>query len=1194
MKEVFSVLARNLHRCLTPLESRLDSEGWKTHIFERLTYSQQQVVARAGIKRIDQMDLASILRIFDQNWFELSKSFQLGPQERSWLKELQQVRNRWAHLPVSGLSKSDTFRDIDTTLRFLIAINTAEEDLAIIQRKRKENYPDVDLNNTDVDGDPSGKVLGTSENGVSSESSNSEDLSNNVLPLGSLIALRSDPRVSGVITNVSETSPDCKYSVFIRDGIIREFFHSQVTLVKREEKTANDSVEDLQVALSALAIQSPSNDHLYSLRSSRIDFVPHQFRPVLKLIKSDRPRLLIADEVGVGKTIEAGLILKELQARRDIQSVLVICPKSLIVERKWRDELKRFDEDFIEMNGRDLSYCIDQYDKEGRWPRNFRKAILPYSLLTEDLLFGPKNSRHTRKGLIELDPAPIFDLLILDEAHNIRNRDTWSYRNCRFFCDCAEAVLQLTATPVQLGNDDFFTLLQLLRPDLLPSSREFELMLEPNSFINMAIEECRGAREGWQEKCNAHFEDALKTTWGTRVLRSTPNAQKIKDLISTSQILDKDRIKVINYLEDSYTFSSFVNRTRRRDIGQFTIRRAHCISIDFLEEHKAFHDNVLKTLKRMYQKFQGNNSVIFALSMIRRQMSSCIFGLKPYLEKIVSGKLTGLELIDSDSDVGQEEFFGALRCIQPDLIRLLEDAESLSKEDPKYEALRNVIFDKSKTSNPRVLLFSSFLHTLSYLKGRLQYDGFRVGLITGEVSDEDRRYTRSQFQRDSQDPESIDILLSSEVGCEGLDYQFCDFLANYDLPWNPMRLEQRIGRIDRYGQKSESIEILNFITPGTIDFEIYHRCLDRIGVFQRSIGGSEEILGEISKQLRQIVANQSLSPEEILLRLQQLQDNEIRRISEIEALEVQQANLLGLSVPVQDSENVAKHSTIWVEPTQLQRLVNTYFLSVGAENLKLDLTKKILTMAMSQEAKHRVDQDSITYLGRDKLPVAWDDFIRGPDKFWRFTYDQAMADLDRTLDFITPVHPISKIASASLRTPKILNVDIEMASDHVEIGTYEFCVYHWEYRGLATRTQFVVISASDEIEDILLQQLSHSVDVSANNKAKNVAYSKLEDKHYSHWVTARANFITEVESELLAKKNSLSATHHARVSWLQEQISNAREIKITRMREAQYFAAERDYQKRVREINEIAGKVDILTTLISRGTLLVKPKEKSR
>src|SRR5699024_10545319 len=110
--------------------------------------------------------------------------------------------------------------------------------------------------------------------------------------------------------------------------------------------------------LSAYQLNNPSSLNLYSLNSARIDFVPYQFRPALKIIKSDQPRILIADSVGVGKTIEAGLIIKELEARGNLERVLIICPKALVAERKWEMEMKRFDEEFIPINGNDLRQII--------------------------------------------------------------------------------------------------------------------------------------------------------------------------------------------------------------------------------------------------------------------------------------------------------------------------------------------------------------------------------------------------------------------------------------------------------------------------------------------------------------------------------------------------------------------------------------------------------------------------------------------------------------------------------------------------------------------------------------------------------------------------------------------------------------------------------------------------------------------
>ena len=120
------------------------------------------------------------------------------------------------------------------------------------------------------------------------------------------------------------------------------------------------------------------------------------------------------------------------------------------------------------------------------------------------------------------------------------------------------------------------------------------------------------------------------------------------------------------------------------------------------------------------------------------------------------------------------------------------------------------------------------------------------------MKDEQRYELKRRFELERENPDAIDILLFTEVGSEGLDYQFCDTMINYDLPWNPMRIEQRIGRIDRRGQRSEVVNIYNVITKGTVDADIYERCLMRIGVFENSIGECEEILGGIAAQIERI------------------------------------------------------------------------------------------------------------------------------------------------------------------------------------------------------------------------------------------------------------------------------------------------------------------------------------------------------
>ena len=159
--------------------------------------------------------------------------------------------------------------------------------------------------------------------------------------------------------------------------------------------------------------------------------------------------MLIADGVGVGKTIEAGLILRELKARRNLESVLVICPRPLVTEEKWETEMKRFDEDFDSLNGERFQYCLKEMDYEGEWPEKYKKAVLPYSLFDEAKVDGNKSNKK-QVGLTQLDPPPKFDLVIVDEAHHVRNTATYAYRAVKQFCDNAEAVIDSNTCTVGL------------------------------------------------------------------------------------------------------------------------------------------------------------------------------------------------------------------------------------------------------------------------------------------------------------------------------------------------------------------------------------------------------------------------------------------------------------------------------------------------------------------------------------------------------------------------------------------------------------------------------------------------------------------------------------------------------------------------------------------------------------------------
>ena len=955
---------------------------------------------------------------------------------------------------------------------------------------------------------------------------------------------------------------------------------------ERQELT----VRELHAHLTSLNILSPSTANLFSLRSGRITFVPYQYRPVLKLIRADRPRLLIADEVGVGKTIEAGLVLKELRARMDIASVLVICPKALVAERKWFTEMKRFDEHFMALDGPLLRHCLQETHLEGEWPDQYAKAILPFSLLDSNLVFG-RSGRGKRKdqGLFALDPPPKFDLVIVDEAHHIRNPETFLHHGIRYFCDNAQAVVLLTATPVQLGSKDLFTLLNVLRPDLIIDHASFEQMSEPNRYINAAVHHCRVAKPNWQKEAHDCLNQAAQTEWGRLFLCESPAFQTVYDQLQDHELDNTDRVGLTHTIEALYTFSHLINRTRRRDIGEFTTRKPETVTIEFTSDQKRLHDGLLDVVAKILTHCHGQQNVKFMMTTIRRQTASCLYGLAPLLSDILNGKLNRLELMEA-SDSDEDIDLNFVDQVRNDIQDLLEQARNLDPHDPKVDAFVKVLIEKNKLPNNKAMVFSTFRHTLAYLAQHAQIAGVRYGLVHGDVPDDERADLRRRFALPKKDADAIDVLLSSEVGCEGLDFQFCDFIINYDLPWNPMKIEQRIGRIDRYGQKSETVAIINFVTPGTVDADIYERCLWRIGVFQHAVGGSEEILGTITQEIHDIAESFSLTAEERAKQLQQLADNGIRQVREEQELESKQSELFGLNIPNQSwRDEIEAAETFWLSPAAIQRSVVTYLAARAGSDIEHILGEKQLkTLRLSQDVRSLL-LDDYKRLPRSIEPVAreWEKWLKGREPRLSVTFDQETAAENPKAVHLSVLHPLVRQAARFLEIKEPKYCTLTAKSKEISPGTHHFALYRWTKHGIKLDELLVAVAVDPQLEALLLDLLQSAEDTDQVPLPEVAACDALDARHHSKWTEAHANHSADNRQLVEHRMHSLTISHRARSKTIEDQIAKATNDKIRLMRESELTRAGADYNRRMLELQQAADSGDIHASPVIFGTILV-------
>ena len=582
----------------------------------------------------------------------------------------------------------------------------------------------------------------------------------------------------------------------------------------------------------------PLTNVLYSFAATQTVFRPYQFLPALKMIKSQRGRILVADEVGLGKTIEAGLIWTELEQRERLKRILVIVPSSLT--NKWREEMRRrFMREMKIFRIRDFEEYLESLE------------VNPDAPLSAIMSMEGLRGRASIQEMIEESEIE-FDLVIIDEAHSLRNKGTQGNNLAQIIADNTRFFVLLSATPLNLGKEDLFNLLNLLEPHQFPDFQVFQDQVEPNKHL---LEARRRILKGDSPAALRELEAIGGLQFGAP-LTDRPAFKKLEVFASSPGLSAGDKAKVNSLVNGLNTLSTVLNRTRKADTKDFqATRRSETIEVSWTKEEWDFYHAVREHFieKAKASKLPRG----FILQMPLRQTCS---SLPVMAANLRDKKLLAEELIEEDEVFEYEE--DELEALELASYRPVLDVV-VPSVDSKFQEFLILLERLKGTQQEKVLVFSFFRGTVNYLVEQLRQKGFRARGIHGGIKPSDRYQMIKDFRSGE-----FDIMIANQVGAEGLDFEFCSTLVNYDLPWNPMQVEQRIGRLDRFGQKNEVISIYNLVVPGTIEFEIYFRLYDRIKIFTSTVGDLELILQESFKTLGEITVDPSLTAEEIRERVE--------------------------------------------------------------------------------------------------------------------------------------------------------------------------------------------------------------------------------------------------------------------------------------------------------------------------------------
>jgi superfamily II DNA or RNA helicase len=803
------------------------------------------------------------------------------------------------------------------------------------------------------------------------------------------------------------------------------------------------------ITYQRLIRENPLRNNIYAFNASRTRFYPYQFKPLLKFLDSPKNRLLIADEVGLGKTIEAGLILTELRARQTIQRVLVVCPANLT--EKWQLELKRrFGEDFAILTVPQFFDFLREYEE---YPEETSvNAIISLE------------SVRKQSVLDEMDAlAPAFDLVIVDEAHHMRNFGRKQRRAGVILGASADAMLLLTATPIHLGSENLFSLLNILDeeefPDLYTVDSRFRNnepivkaqicmgQIPPN--VKEAISLLKRISDSFRLQGNPVYQEIMHNLYEIEV-NQLQNCQDRRIILESQKGLAE-----LNLIGHIFT------RTKKREVQTSTgVRKAFHLRMKFTEQEKEFYDAVTAYVRAESEKRTDSPLIQqWMLNTPQRRMASSIPAMVEFYRENLGFTENDRpeDSIITDEDLDSLDFDSNNLSSAKDQLRDVLTRYSNKVPDSKYDKFIRILKRlRQEEGRLKVMVFAFFKDTLKYLKNRLTEDGFKCDVISGDVDPKERTKIVDDFREDS----LFEILLSSRVGSEGLDFQFCDTLFNYDLPWNPMEIEQRIGRLDRIGQESPIIRIYNFWIGGTIEQRILDKLYTRIGIFERSIGELEMILGDEFSTIERDILSKKLPPEEEERMIERKAMVIEERLEALEKLEKNSAQFIGTDQFFDDEVDMIKQRRRYITGEQMRRFI-VDFLRSNCPRSRLVYDSKTNIGELYPDDRLR------SMLTRYGTAAHLSQYLTSTDHGISITFDSQTAFDHPRYDFINVLHPLTQsIVRHYTEDDKIhSNVHhVVLKTDKLSKGLFIYFIYRLKIRGARGKNTLEMVILDRNVE----------------------------------------------------------------------------------------------------------------------------------